>query len=769
MQYNLSQITQTRIQIALSDYPILQDRIIEEMLKQLIRDQIFTLAEIDAKVREKALLSQAREGLSNPFVQEGPTDWENRLSRVRSSLIIQEYANRYPVETFNETVDKIVENRAVDREPDFFWHNIENTSDDAIFEQALSLERIAAGNDPDVLAALNGAKTTLIRRCLGQHNDFITIAKRNMKIQDLIDVHRKKIGKGSIGGKAAGFILARTILQHSADEEIRSAATTKDSYFIGADEFQTFLASNNLLDIHDVRYLPDQLRWDRFPEIRRKIKAGKVSKNIVEALEKIIDEIDGQPFIVRSSSLLEDSFYSSISGFYESIIIPNQSSKSDGLERILDAVRELYAQVFSPQALQYREKKGLLDYPERMAIIIQVIRGNRIGNYFYPDVSGYASSRSISCWHPGTEKVELNCGFARIVSGFGIHAVQRDSVDFPVLIKLKETKSDESDPIQFFPEMYQQHVAVINLKTNRVELIDVDEIPTEKYRFAPWAIQTLTDGIIQSLDRGREYDRSIINFNDLIKKSNFINLMRDIMSNLEQGFGHPVSIEFSVIATFHNSSMSTFRIQIDKCGPIDPSHNFSPNPIKKCCNMENRFIETSYNVYNKLTENIHYVVVIEPNQNTNRDGLQYWIRTLNREMAGERCIHLSTRRFGVSDYGSGIRLKSADILNSHALIEISDPDKNRMNDLPCGTQFYSNLIEFDIPLIPVILGHGNAFVDWEFLTSQPNVIDRFIKLPTEYQGLIRVLPVMGYKNAESLTLHSSSGTGKTCIHFETKK
>ena len=142
-----------RMQSTLAEYPILRDRIIEAMLNQLVRDQVFSLSEIQVLVTEKAIRSQTREGLNNPFIQEGPAGWEHRLSRIRAHLIIDQYANQYTFNKFIETVNNIVENRPVEKEPDFFWHNVEFASTESIFEQALQLERDSAAGNADTLAA----------------------------------------------------------------------------------------------------------------------------------------------------------------------------------------------------------------------------------------------------------------------------------------------------------------------------------------------------------------------------------------------------------------------------------------------------------------------------------------------------------------------------------------------------------------------------------------------------------------------------------------
>lgn len=753
-----------RMQSTLAEYPILRDRIIEAMLNQLVRDQVFSLSEIQVLVTEKAIRSQTREGLNNPFIQEGPAGWEHRLSRIRAHLIIDQYANQYTFSKFLETVNNIVENRPIEKEPDFFWHNVEFASTESIFEQALQLERDSAAGNADTLAALSGAKTVLIRRCLSEDPDFIEVAKKYLKVQDIYEVNQKKIGQGPIGGKAAGFVLARTILQNSPDEEIRSATTTKDSYFIGTDEFQTFLATNNLLDIYDMRFLPDQERWDRYPFLRQRFQEGTLPGNLTNPLRRIIGEIDGRPFIVRSSSLLEDSYRSAVTSIYESVIVPNQGTQEEGLAQLQDAIREMYAQVFNPQAIQYREKKKLVNTPERMGIIIQIIRGHRVGNYFFPDLSGFAVSKSSTRWAPFGKPNELEAGYTRFVLGLGSHALHRHSSDFPMFVRLAEPIIPETRKGQTFNPVAQKLVAAINLKSNRVELIDIADIPTEKYPFALFAAQNQVEGKLQSVQRSSELDRFVLTFHDLIHKTNFIKILRSMMTSLDEGFERPVAIEYSVICDFDKSSAPTFRIQIDKCRPI-----VRPAVLLNASSLPNgesrKFIETEFNVIDKLEKQIRYVVVVEPSGNYNRDGLQYWIRTLNRELADASFVFFSRRRFGVADNGPGIRVKFADVQNAAALIELSDPKTGEVNDFPGGTQFYSNMIEIGIAYIPVFLGSRNTLIDWSFFETQPNVVRQFIDLPNEYRGMIRVLPAKGYQGYGSLTLRSSLQDGKTTLYL----
>jgi hypothetical protein len=58
----------------------------------------------------------------------------------------------------------------------------------------------------------------------------------------------------------------------------------------------------------------------------------------------------------------------------------------------------------------------LQDYDERMAILIQVVEGERIGKFHLPHAAGVAFSHNIYRWSPQIRKED---GFMRLVWGLG--------------------------------------------------------------------------------------------------------------------------------------------------------------------------------------------------------------------------------------------------------------------------------------------------------------------------------------------------------------
>ena len=76
----------------------------------------------------------------------------------------------------------------------------------------------------------------------------------------------------------------------------------------------------------------------------------------------------------------------------------------------------------SPDAIAYRQRMGLLDYDERMAVLIQKVVGARNGDYYMPSLAGVAFSHNPFRW---TNKIRRKDGFLRLVWGMGTRAVDR--------------------------------------------------------------------------------------------------------------------------------------------------------------------------------------------------------------------------------------------------------------------------------------------------------------------------------------------------------
>src|SRR3989304_6225817 len=139
----------------------------------------------------------------------------------------------------------------------------------------------------------------------------------------------------------------------------------------------TFMAHNGMMHWADQKYKDEDQIRNEFPRIQREYAAGHFPQDIRDELAGLLERVGGQPIIVRSSSLLEDNFGSSFAGKYASYFCPNQGSPAENLEALTQAISAVYASGLNPDALLYRRAHGLQDYDERLAVLIQVVQGEK--------------------------------------------------------------------------------------------------------------------------------------------------------------------------------------------------------------------------------------------------------------------------------------------------------------------------------------------------------------------------------------------------------
>ena len=179
-----------------------------------------------------------------------------------------------------------------------------------------------------------------------------------------------RMGLGSLGGKGRGLAFMSNLLENIDMKailkgiNIRMPATS----IIGAIEFDKFLESNDLFDL--AFHSNDQ------EKIKAAFLAGDLSVSLKDKLMQYIQQIL-QPLAIRSSGLFEDSLLQPFSGVYDTYLIPNNHPDTEvRFEQLMNAIKLIYASVFSNDARSYFQAINYKIEEEKMAIIIQPVVGN---------------------------------------------------------------------------------------------------------------------------------------------------------------------------------------------------------------------------------------------------------------------------------------------------------------------------------------------------------------------------------------------------------
>jgi hypothetical protein len=577
-------------------------------------------------------------------------------------------------------------------------------------------------------------------------------------MEDLFEIRQRKIGGGKIGGKAAGMLLANRILETVADEELRGTLKKPISFYLAADVTYDFMAANNLTHWNDQKYKSEAEIRTEYPQIQREFMSSTFPEDLKEKLKRVLEEVGHEPIIVRSSSLLEDNLGLSFAGKYESVFCPNQGLPDENLRDLTLAIQTVYASTFNPDALLYRRGMGVQDYDERMAILIQVVEGERFRHYYMPHAAGVGFSRNLYRWAP---QIRREDGFLRLVWGLGTRAVEQTGNDYPRLVALSHPLlRPESSPKDV--NRYSQHfVDVIDLRTNKFKTLPIHEVIHSNYPILRYLAQLDMGNYlapIRSKILEGESDQLVLTFEELLRRTPLAERMRKALKLLESHYQVPVDTEFTLSITDPNSTQPGIRISILQCRP--QSHFQGDQVILPTDLLENDIIfSTRRMVPRGHISNIRYVLFVTPEgyfslpTATARAGLSQAIGRLNSALAGEAFICIGPGRWGSNNPDLGVRIGYSDVYNTSALVELTGEGVGAAPPEPSfGTHFFQDLMEAQIYPLAIYLNDKDVIFRHDFFYDTPNQMKAFYPGGGPLGDSLRLIRISTYRPGHHLEL-----------------
>jgi len=590
-------------------------------------------------------------------------------------------------------------------------------------------------------------KVALIRRLFSDDLNFINVTKKYASIDEFSDILSHTIGpthgNGKLGGKAAGLFRASKILMAAKNSTISLRnLTIPKTWYITSDGIIDFLHYNALEEMPTIKYRDSIEISKEYPYLKQIIKNSSLPFELIVGLNSAIDDFGDRPLIVRSSSLLEDLAGSSFAGKYKSLFVANKGSKREKLEELIDAILEVYASVFGPDPIEYRHERGLLDFNEEMAIMIQEVVGKKVGKYFFPAYAGVAFSNNELRWSP---RIKREDGIIRLVVGLGTRAVDRVGDDYPMLISPGQPKLRVNISPEEIIQYSQKYIDIINMETKRFETKRFETLVQECGQEIPaltHIASTYRDGYIYS-STGNLFNLTdgepLITFSKLIDYGPFVQQIKDILSILSNSIGSPVDIEFACDGDIHKIYLLQCRVQSVAKNNVDVS---IPEDIK----TENIiFTANKYVCSGKLTD-IDYIVSVDPEKYNLVESYEDLTRVgriiseLNRRLPKQKYILMGPGRWGSrGDIKLGVRVIYSDINNTAMLIEIAKRDKDYVPELSFGTHFFQDLVEAQIYYLPLYPDDKDTIFNYEFINNAQNSLKRIIPDSSNFEEIIKVI------------------------------
>jgi pyruvate, water dikinase len=603
-----------------------------------------------------------------------------------------------------------------------------------VWDRSFVEAREAVGGPPHVAREFF---ERLLRMMITHDKRIIALASKYLALADLLAIRKRMIGTGLIGGKSVGMLLARTILS-KADARWRERLETHDSFFIGSDVFYTFLVRNNCW-FSRVRQRSQTSFLEGVEEARQQILSGTFPSFIREQFIPMLEHFGQSPIIVRSSSLLEDSFGNAFTGKYESVFCPNQGSPDERLAAFLDAVRRVYVSTMSEEALLYRAHRGLLDSDEQMGVLVQRVSGAVYGNLFYPQIAGVALSYNPYAW---SEYIDPDAGVIRLVFGLGTRAVDRSDDDYTRIVALNA-------PLRR-PEVGGQEVT--QYAQHRVDVIDLEAHGCESLQSAQVfdASPGLPIELFASRQVGADHERAgdepwVLTFDRLLSKTTFVQDMRDMLSVLRNAYNNPVDTEF----TANFLSDGSCRINLVQCRPFQVREGGGIVPPPQGLNPEDVVLEGCGTVIGQSVftaiDRIIYVVpaAYAALPLTDRYAVARLIgRLTHLESAGGQpatLMLLGPGRWGTKTPSLGVPVSFADIAAVSVLCEIVTMGSDIVPDVSLGTHFFNDIVEANMLYMAVYPERRGNRVNEAFFDRQKNRLAELMPDDARMAPVVRVI------------------------------
>jgi hypothetical protein len=527
--------------------------------------------------------------------------------------------------------------------------------------------------------------------------------------------------------------------------DLNEVMESHDSFYVGSDVFFTFLVNNGLFRLRLKLSRSSHISHDEFEEVEQRFLAGRFPAEILEQFRSMLDYFGQAPIIVRSSSLLEDSFGNAFAGKYRSEFCANQGAPEERLEAFLKAVKLVYASALNPDALTYRRRRGLGESDEQMAILVMRVSGMRYRRYFFPTLAGVAFSRNLYAW---SDRIDPKRGVVRLVLGLGTRAVNRVGGDYPRMIAVSHPALRPEVGAKI-AKYSQKEMDVLDLERNDLETLPIADVLAEKdYPNLHLIVSTMKDGhLYDPFARAVEGPAAnlVPTLNNLIGRTDFVKIVDRILVALEHAYGHPVDTEF----TAHVDPRGRVRINLLQCRPLwlpgaPGGVRIPPDiPPARMLFQSDRFISGGD------VRNIRFILFIDPRWHAAitdaalKRSLGRMVGRINELPAIEKgkVIMVGPGRWGSSNMDLGVNVGYADIDHASVLVELAREEAGHIPEVSYGTHFFQDLVEQQIIYLPVYPDDTEAGFNADFFEQSPNALPELLPDARHYEHVIKVIDV----------------------------
>ncbi len=627
-------------------------------------------------------------------------------------------------------------------------------------------ELLQAGKESaDIERKRLAMRDRILRMAVSRDERVLGLVKKYFTLEDMVFLGTRMLGTGLIGGKAADMLLARAALLHKSPEWY-ALLETHDSFFVPSDVFYTFLVQNKVWPLRR-QLLNARGRADIAKEAQHYIHIGSFPPHIMKRFSDMLDYFGETPLVVRSSSLLEDSFGNAFSGKYESVFCMNQGDRVTRLDELTRAIKTVYASAMSREALEYRAVHGLLERDEQMAILVQRVAGSFHGSRYFPHLAAVGFSFNPFVWH---EDINPRAGVLRLVCGLGTRAVNRSDDDYTRLVALNAPKLRVEQHDGNLPVPAQQWVDVLDMDTGKPATVLFRDIAPMLSESALRMIASEDAAVLRAARKHKlKHPFALrLSFERLLSQTDFPGKVKEMLAILEKSYGVPVDVEFAV----NFSERGDWRIHLLQCRPMQvKGMEYAALPKLEASPDQVILKSTGPVIGRSRLIPVDYVVYVVPEAYASlpereQYGIARIIGEINRRVASGHArgnlMLIGPGRWGSTTPTLGIPVSFTEINRAAAICEVLALREGLVTEVSLGTHFFNDLVEVDMLYLALTHGEKGACLDTRYLDNAANRLSEWLPEAVRFEKVIRLINP-GHKH---LLLHADVMKQHVCLYRE---
>ena len=520
------------------------------------------------------------------------------------------------------------------------------------------------------------------------------------------------LSPGSLGGKGRGLSFINMIINSFNFDELVPGINirTPRTSIIGTEEFERFIENNNLYD--------EIYAESDYEKIKELFLRGSLTGSLRKRLKAYLSIIQ-RPLAIRSSSLFEDSLMQPFAGIFDTFLLPNNHPELNvRLEQLMNAIKLVYASIFSPTARSYFKAVNYKIEEEKMAVILQEVVGHDYNGAYYPHISGVAQSYNFYPY----SYMKPDEGFASIAVGLGKYVVEGE-------------KTYRFSPVHPQLEMYtpkelfknsQVHFYAVDMKKKEINLLEGEDAglikleidKSEQHGTLKHCASVYDFNSERTIPGITSAGPRVVNFANILKYD-YIPLAKTIeviLDIISESMGTPIETEFAIDLNKDKEGRTSFYLLQIK--PLIKNIIETDINIDKIDN-ERLLLFSENGMGNGRIADLYDIIYVDVDKfdKLKTEKIRDEIDFLNAKMVDEnkKYILIGPGRWGTRDRFIGIPVNWSQISNARIIVEMS------MEEFPLdaslGSHFFHNVISMNVGYFSVKHDDLIDYINWDALKN----------------------------------------------------